>query len=137
MSSSNIQIVQAAYAAFGRGNIPAFLALLSPEVEWTLPGDGLFPQAGTHRGHGGVTRFLQILAETMDFLAFEPREFFATGDRVVALGWYHLRVKQTQRAYEAHWAMAFTIREGKVTQFREYLDTAAEALAYGTVQRSS
>ena len=131
--NQNIKIVQNAYAFFGRGDIPSLLATLTADVEWTEPGEGLLPQAGVHRGPGGVKRFFEIVGETLEFSVFEPREFFAKDDRVIVLGRYQAKVKATGRPLHAEWAMAFTFRAGKIAAFREFTDTANAALAYGTL----
>jgi ketosteroid isomerase-like protein len=39
-------------------------------------------------------------------------------------------------AYEAAWAQVWTVKAGKVTDFREYVDTAAVSRAYTAVQTS-
>ena len=48
---------------------------------------------------------------------------------MVVLGQSKGRIKATSRTFEVQWAMAFTIRDGKVSKFREYTDTAALAAA--------
>lgn len=126
----NIQTVQSAYAAFGRGDIQGVLNVLSDDVEWHLPGEGVIPQAGTYNGRAGVGRFFQNLDQTTQFVIFEPRDFVAQGDRVVALGHYTGTVKPTGRSFESDWVMVFTFRGDKVVKFREYTDTAAIAHAY-------
>jgi ketosteroid isomerase-like protein len=126
----NIQVVQHAYAAFGRGDIAAILASVADDVEWFLPGEGVIPQSGLYRGRDGVSAFFSKLAETTEFEAFEPAEFVAQGDRVIALGSYRARAKATGLSFEADWCMAFTIVNGKITRFREYSDTATIADAY-------
>jgi ketosteroid isomerase-like protein len=57
----------------------------------------------------------------------EPREFVAQGDRVLVVGFSRGRVKATNRAFENNWVIAFTVRNGKVTNVREYVDTLALA----------
>jgi hypothetical protein len=42
------------------------------------------------------------------------------------------RIKATNRTFEDHWAFAITIRNGKVTNIREYVDTQALARASET-----
>jgi ketosteroid isomerase-like protein len=126
----NVQAVQNAYAAFGRGDIQGVLNILSDDVEWHLPGEGLIPQAGTYRGKDDVGRFFQKLGQTAKFDNFEPRTFIAQGDNVVALGRYNGTVPQTGRQFESEWAMVFTFQGNKVAKFREYTDTAAIAQAY-------
>jgi ketosteroid isomerase-like protein len=126
----NIQVVQDAYAAFRRGEIAAILASVADNVEWFLPGEGLIPQSGLYRGRDGVGAFFSKLADTTEFEAFEPAEFIAQGDRVIACGTYRANAKATGRTFEADWCMAFTIVNGKITRFREYSDTAIVADAY-------
>ena len=133
----NVRVVQDAYAAFGRGDIPALLDNLSENVEWLLPGEGLIPQAGVYRGRDGVARFFQTLDKTTEFSAFEPSEFVAQGDRVIALGSYRGKAKATGRSFEAHWAMSFLLRDGKILKFQEYTDTAAIAPAYAASASAS
>jgi ketosteroid isomerase-like protein len=126
----NIKVVQDAYASFGRGDIQSLLDSLDENVEWILPGEGLIPQAGIYHGRDGVARFFQPLSETTEFSAFEPGEFIAQGDYVIALGTYKGSAKATGRSFEANWAMSFVIRDGKVVKFREYTDTGAIAPAF-------
>jgi uncharacterized protein len=60
----------------------------------------------------------------------EPHEFVAQGDRVLVAGFSKGRVKTTNRTFEDHWVFAFTIRNGKVTNIREYIDTLALARGF-------
>ena len=51
-AEENVQIAQAGYAAFGRGDLPAILELLTDDIEWIelrAPPD-VTPAAGTYRG---------------------------------------------------------------------------------------
>ena len=130
MSDQNIQVVQNAYAAFKRGDIPAVTALLAASVEWTVPGEGLYPQAGVYRGPDAVAGFFSKLGSTTEFDSFEPREYIAQGDRVIAMGAYRGKSKDTSRGFESEWCMAFTVQNGKIVRFREYTDTAAIGSAY-------
>lgn len=126
MNESNpIQIVQDAYAAFGRGDVPGVLALLSADVVWDHPQPDAIPWGGTRRGHAEVTGFFQALGGAVDVLAFEPRQFVAQGDTVVVLGSERMRVRATGREYHTAWAHTFTIRGGKISAFAEHTDTAA------------
>ena len=48
----NIQTVKDFFAAIGRGDREALLALVAEDIEWIIPGKD-WPLAGTHRGHRG------------------------------------------------------------------------------------
>ena len=123
----NVQIVKDAFAAIGRGDMQGLLALSAEGIEWIIPGG--WPLAGTHRGHAGLENLLQKANETVETSYPEPPEFIAQGDRVLVVGFTRGRVKATNRTFEDHWVFAFTIRNGKVTNIREYIDTLA--LAWG------
>ena len=119
----NIPIVQGMFAAFGRGDIASVLDAVSEDVDWQTFGQ--IPQGGQRRGRAGVGAFFAKVGEILEFSKFEPRQFIAQGDAVVALGGYTARAKHTGRSFDAEWAMVFTFRTGKVVKFREYVDTGA------------
>ena len=125
----NVQIVKDAYAAFGRGDIRGLLALFAEDIESISPGEGL-PLAGTYRGLARVAGFFQKVSEMFEISFFEPRESMAQGDRVLVGGFDRSRIKATNRTFEGHWVMAFSVRNGKVTNVREYIDTLAPARGF-------
>ena len=127
---SNIQAVQRAYAAFGRGDIDGLLAGLTEDVIWNMPGEPGIPFAGRRRGKAGAAEFFRLLAQTDEVLHFEPREFFAKGDKVVVLGGYRARARATGKIVDSDWVHVFTVQDGTVAGWVEYCDTAAISAAY-------
>lgn len=83
-----------------------------------------------YRGHAGVGDLFQKFFEMLEISFSEPREFVAQGDRVLVLGFSRGRVKATNRTFEDHWVFACTVRNGKVTNIREYIDTLALARGF-------
>ena len=59
----------------------------------------------------------------------EPPEFIAQGDRVLVVGFATGRIKATNKTFEDHWVFDITVRNGKLTNIREYIDTQALARA--------
>jgi ketosteroid isomerase-like protein len=126
----NTQLVRQAYECFQAGDIPGLMDLCAEDIEWKLdPTEGV-PFTGARHGKGAVMEFFSTLDQSQHPLHFEPREFIAQGDKVVALGHYAWSVKSTDRVFESDWAEIFTIRDGKIAGFREFTDTAAGAAAY-------
>jgi ketosteroid isomerase-like protein len=121
--SENVALVQQAYAAFGRGDIAALLEMLSDDIDWHTPGAPRIPYAGRFSGRKQVAGFFEGLGKTAEFERFEPREFFAHGDKVVVLGHYAGRGRTTGRPFATDWAMVFTVRNGKIAAFSEHFDT--------------
>jgi ketosteroid isomerase-like protein len=112
----------------GGGDRQGLLALSADDIEWIIPGED-WPLAGTHRGHAGLADLLQKASDTVETSYPEPPEFVAQGDRVLVVGFAKGRVKFTKRTFEDHWVFAITVRNGKLTNIREYVDTQALARA--------
>lgn len=126
----NSEVVRKAYENFKTGDIRSLMNQMSEDVDWRLPDIAGVPFAGARRGHGAVSEFFSTLADTQDVVSFVPREFVAQGDKVVALGTYRWRVKKNGREYGGDWAHVFTVRDGKIVGFHEYMDTAAGEAAF-------
>ena len=124
----NVQIVKDFFGALGRGDKQGMQALVAKDIEWIIPGED-WPLAGTHRGHAGLENLLQKANETVETTFPEPPEFIAQGDRVLVVGFATGRIKATNRKFEDHWVFAITVRNGKLTSIREYIDTQALARA--------
>ena len=127
MSNNHVQIVKDFFAAIGRGDIQGLLALCAEDIEWIIPGED-WPLAGTYRGHAGLADLLRKVSETMETFT-EPREFVAQGDRVLVVGFARGRIIATNKTFEDDWVFAITVRNGKLTNIREYIDTQALARA--------
>ena len=127
---ANTRLVQQAYQSVQAGDFPSFLNALGEDVQWQLPDMGNVPFAGTWRGREEVGRFFSIVAQAQDVIEFEPEDFIAQGDKVVVLGRFSSRVKSTGRVSASDWAHVWTVKDGKVTHFREYVDTAAVSRAH-------
>jgi hypothetical protein len=124
----NIQIVKDFFAAMGGGDRQGLLALAAKDIEWIIPGEG-WPLAGTHRGHAGLADLLQKASTEMEISSPEPPEYVAQGDRVLVVGVAMGKVKATNRTFEDYFVFAITVRNGKLTNIREYVDTQALARA--------
>ena len=118
-------IVQNAYAAFGRGDVPGILALCATEVDWELVGPRALGYTGKRRDHAGIADFFAKVAELDDIHMFEPREFIEAGDNVVVLGYEQTTARDTGRDFATEWAHVFTVKNGKITRWRGFFDTAS------------
>jgi ketosteroid isomerase-like protein len=122
----NLRVVQSAYAAFLAGDLAALLSALSDDIEWRIPGPpDVLPFAGIHRGRRQVGEFFATLGATLEFEVFEPRELIARGNKVIVLGHRRDRFRKTGRTADTEWAEVFTLRDGRITSYIVYSDTAA------------
>lgn len=128
--TNNTEIVKQGYKKFGSGDIEGLLNLFSDDIQWTTPTVEGASYTGTRNGRDSVAEFFGRLNESEEFSNFEPHEFIAQGDRVVVLGSSAGTVKPTGRNFETDWVHIFTVKDGKVTSFKEFFDSAAMERAY-------
>ncbi len=128
ITQENVQIVQDFFAAIGGGDKQGLLALVAEEIEWIIPGKD-WPLAGTHRGHAGLAKVLQKASEEVEMTYPKPPDFVAQGDRVLVIGVATGKIKATNKPFKDDWVFDITVRNGKITNIREYIDTQALARA--------
>jgi ketosteroid isomerase-like protein len=128
---TNVSTLVDAYSSFKRGDIEGVLKVLTDDVEWITPGPPeLMAVAGKRHGRNQVAEFFSTLNDQENVELFEPQEYIAQGDKVVALIKYRGEVRATRKQVEADLVHVFTFANGKVKRFQEYYDTAATVDAY-------
>jgi len=130
-TGENVRIVKDFFAAIGRGDEQGLLALAAEDIEWIIPGED-WPLAGTHRGHAGLAKVLQKASNEVEMTYLAPPEFVAQGDRVLVIGVATGKIKATNKTFKDDWVFAITVRNGKLANIREYIDTQALARASET-----
>lgn len=127
-----VTTVQGIYGAFGRGDVPAILGAMAPDIVWRSIYPAEVPFGGTFEGHDGVVRFLQTVGSTVDVLGFSPTKFVAGEGRVVVTGREKATVKATGREYENTWVHVFELDRGRVRRIETYNDAAAVTVAFAS-----
>ncbi len=130
MSQENVTLAQGIYEDFARGDIPSVLAALDPNIEWDEPQAPGIYDAGVHRGVQAVAE--EIIGPVPIYyeeFAVVPQEFVDAGDRVFVLGEFRGKGKASGTPFVAPFVHIFTLRNGKVTHFRNYTDTGTMAAA--------
>ncbi len=117
--SSNADVVRAGYEAFARGDIAAVLGLFDERIEWYAPDE--LPDGGTFHGPNGVAGFFNSLSNNYEELRVEPDRFLDAGTQVIAEG--HHRGTINGASFEVGFAHVWTLDDGRVTHFREYMDS--------------
>ena len=129
--TNNLARAKAIYDAFGRGDVQTILDGCSPDIKWHSGGThDDFPVFGPRTGLNGVASFFKDVAENNQFSSFEPRDFLASGDKVVVIGHYDMTQKKTGKPLSSDWAHIFTFAGGKLVAWRELNDSAAFYNAY-------
>jgi hypothetical protein len=124
------RIVEAIYAAFGRGDIPTIIDALSENVEWEHDAaDYGIPWLTPRQGRAEVAGFFEAL-RALDIRRFEPKRLLADGSMVIALIHVEIVVRVTGRAINDVELHLWTFDpQGKVARFRHVVDTHQHWLA--------
>jgi ketosteroid isomerase-like protein len=120
--ATNKEIVEAAYASFAKGDVPAALGAMADDIEWNEAAG--FPLAGTYIGHQAVVEGVFMrLAEIGDDFAVVPEQLVADGDTVVALGNYTWKQKSSGEPAVVKMVHVWTMNDGKAVAFQQHVDT--------------
>jgi uncharacterized protein len=129
-AEDNVQRTKDAYAAFVRGDLESVMRDMAEDIEWVGGGPADLPATGTVRGKQALQMWFGTLAQAFDFQRFEPYQFVAQGDTVVALIHSEGTVRHNQRRYANEGVHVLTYRDGKLVRFQGFDDTEAIAAAY-------
>ena len=122
MSQENVEVVQAAWAAWERNGLAGFTEYWADDIDWHAIG-------GRWRGKDAGRAYLQELLGSFDELKPEPIELIDAGDqRVITVLRYSGREKRTGiEVPPEYFAVVNEVRNGKMVAGREYA-TRKEAL---------
>ncbi len=128
MSSSNLQFIKDLYAAFSRGDGPAALSLMDPNIVWNEAENFPYADHNPYIGSAAVAEgiFFRLATEWDNFQVM-PAEFHDAGETVVVTGRYNGVFKATRTPIDSQFAHFWRLRDGKVTEFQQYTDTAQAA----------
>ena len=129
-TQQNIELVQQAYAAYGRGDVEYVLACMLPEVDWEIPAVPALSFTGKRHGCDQVAEYFRLVGEKQAMREFTPREFIAQGDKVIVLGHGAWTAKETGQDFESDWVHVFTLKDGRIAAFREFMDVHVAVEAF-------
>ena len=122
-AQENINLLKNCYKAASRGDFEPARAVLDANVEWIEPSVPGLWFSGTHRGTDAVWK--EVLAPAgakIEKFRVDAKKFYAVGDHVIAIGYFHGRSKTTGKELDAATAHVWTVRNGKVVRFEGFHD---------------
>jgi uncharacterized protein len=129
MAQDNVDVIQGAWDAFGRGDIDAVLDAIAPAAETRVPES--LPWGGTYAGPDGFRDFLTRLTENFD-------QFTATPDKVLGADDNHVVVLAIVKGrtrggatIENRAIWIYQLRDGKIADAETFGDTAQVLEALG------
>ena len=126
----SVDVVKEMYDAMTEGDMPKFFSFIAKDCQWDHRGPPGPPINRVFTGPEGVEEFFRLYDETQEMTEFTVEEYLGAGDRVVALGVAHHRVRATGKEHGGEFALTHTVRDGKVVHWKPIFDMAAEADAH-------
>jgi hypothetical protein len=124
-TTGNEPIIRSLYEAFARGDGAAVIGALDPNVHWMEAENIALADRNPYIGPQAVAEgvFGRIAQAWTDFRV-TPHDFITEADTVVVLGRYGGKFNATGRLLDAQFVHVWTMRDGRVTRFQQYADTA-------------
>jgi ketosteroid isomerase-like protein len=124
--SEATNIVRSFYKKLATGNASDALGLMASDIEWITMWHYKVNGRGPEKVAEGL--FGPLIEEWTTF-ELTPTEFITEGDTVVSLGQFVGLHATSHKRSEARYAHVWTVQDGKITRFRQYIDTLAVANA--------
>lgn len=123
---SNVGLLKNLYEAFGRGDVPSVLGMMSPGIKWyQAESNPYMPSGQPWTGPDAVLDNLFMkLGSEWDGFTVHPQAFHDAGDSVVVEARYSGTYKATGKSMDAQVCHVWDVEGGKLTRFQQYVDTA-------------
>ncbi|MBV1924543.1 MAG: ester cyclase [Flavobacteriaceae bacterium] len=125
LNADNVAAVDALYANFGKGDVPAVLAALDSKVVWNEAEGNALADNNPYIGPDAVLKgvFERVLADFPDFTLNDIAHHNMENDQVLTTLRYKATAKSTGKKLNAQAAHLWTFKEGKIIAFQQYVDT--------------
>jgi uncharacterized protein len=121
MAQDNVDVIQGAWDAFGRGDVEGASAVADPSAEFVVP--EALPWGGTYHGPDGFRQLLAATAQHFDKFTPKPEKVLgADDDHVVVLAHVTGRSKKG-KDLDIHAVWLYKMRNGQVTRADVFVDT--------------
>lgn len=124
-SSENVGIIDGLYKAFGSGDIPSVLAALDPKVEWNEAEGNAYADGNPYIGPDAVLNgvFARVGEDYEYFKLADIKLLDMSNNQVLATLRYNGKLKKNGAVIDAQVAHLWSLNDGKVKAFQQYVDT--------------
>ena len=124
-SPENIEIIDSLYKSFDSGDIPAVLASLDTKVVWNEAEGNAYADGNPYLGPDAVLNgvFARVGGEWDGFKVVNIELHEMSNNQVLATMRYNATYKKTKKPIDAQAAHLWTLNNGKITTFQQYVDT--------------
>jgi ankyrin repeat protein/ketosteroid isomerase-like protein len=128
------EVVGKYFTALENGDLPAAMALLSPEVDFELPKNewnAVIPYLGRHHGRDEVEKAFGVRAESTRTLDYAMRDMWADGDTAVAVVYTKAAAAHNDREYVVEDSHVLRVGDdGLIASWKVFFDPNEEIAAF-------
>jgi ketosteroid isomerase-like protein len=132
---SDIEVVQAVFAAFAERDLEAVLDFAAPEIEFTAVTSDYAGRTEPYRGHEGIRQYFRDVAEVWDELRVTPTDYRMVGGQVLVTG--RVSARSPARVVSGSTGWVWRVSAGKVVRARVYASAEDAAAAVGLSRSGS
>lgn len=122
---NNITVVDNLYKAFAKGDIPAVLGAMDAKIVWNEAESNALADGNPYIGPDAVLNgvFVRLGGQHEYFNLENVQLHGMDNNQVLATLRYDAKFKESGKAYNAQVAHLWTLKDGKIIGFQQYVDT--------------
>ena len=119
---TNLEIIQAHYAASAQGDIKEAMRYMSSDMAWTEMAG--FPYGGTYRGVDEILAgvFERINNDWENFTVI-PNAYHDAGESILVAGHYSGTYKKTGKSFKARFMHVWKLKDEQIIAMEQFVDT--------------
>ena len=120
----NTAIINSVYESFGKGDIPSGLAVMDKDIIWNEAESNSLADGNPYIGPDAVLKgvFVRLGEMYQSFSLSDIKLHEMSNNQVLATLRYAITSKEG-KDYEVQAAHHWTLKDGKIVQFQQYVDT--------------
>lgn len=132
---NTIAQIEKLYASLGERDYEGVMSHLADDIVWIVADNSPLADQSPYRGIAAVRSgvFERLTAGFEKLIIVTDEIFECDGGRVVALGYYYGKFSGRAEEFKAQVAHIWTIRDGRMVKFQQYLDTLQVARDSGAI----
>jgi ketosteroid isomerase-like protein len=121
-ATDDVEVVRRGYAAFSAGDMATLNELFTDDAVWHVPGTGTL--SGSKQGRDAILSFFgQLMSQSGGTLKVMLDDVVGGDDHTVAMS--RNQAARDTRTLDQQAVIVFTLRDGRVTEARQFFDDTA------------